>query len=53
MVAKQKSKVRIGGDKASWVKEGLKLFPGASCHLDPFRLRKRLTKSLSFSTKHY
>jgi hypothetical protein len=49
----RKSKVRIGGDGAAWVKEGLELFPGASYHLDPFHLRKHLTESLSFSSQHY
>jgi len=39
--------VRIGGDGASWVKKGTEHFPGASYHLDPFRLRKRLTEALS------
>lgn len=49
----KKSKVRIGGDGAAWVKEGLALFPEASYHLDPFHLRKHLTESLSFSRQHY
>jgi Uncharacterised protein family (UPF0236). len=49
----RESRVRIGGDGASWIKDGLELFPGASYHLDQFHLRKRLTEALSFSSKHY
>ena len=49
----RESRVRIGGDGASWIKDGLEVFPGASYHLDQFHLRKRLTEALSFSSKHY
>jgi len=49
----EKSEVKIGGDGAEWIKEGLEIFPQASYHLDSFHLRKRLTESLSFSSKHY
>lgn len=45
-------KVRIGGDGAPWIKKGTEHFPGASYHLDPFHLRKRLTEALS-STQAY
>lgn len=44
--------VHIGGDGATWIKKGLEYFPGASYHLDPFHLRKRLTEALS-STEAY
>lgn len=44
--------VRIGGDGAAWIKKGLEHFPGASYHLDPFHLRKRLTEALG-STEAY
>ena len=40
-------KIRIGGDGASWIKGGIEHFPGASYHLDPFHLHKRLTEALS------
>lgn len=43
--------IRIGGDGAQWVKLGLGLFPGASYHLDPFHIRKRLTEALGQSPK--
>ena len=46
-------KTRIGGDGASWIKKGVEHFPGASYHLDPFHLRKRLCEALSFSSKSY
>jgi len=49
----ERSEVKIGGDGAAWIKDGLEVFPGASYHLDHFHLRKRLTESLSFSSKHY
>ncbi|NLU49556.1 MAG: ISLre2 family transposase [Syntrophomonadaceae bacterium] len=49
----EKSEVKIGGDGALWIKDGLEVFPGASYHLDHFHLRKKLTESLSFSSKHY
>lgn len=39
--------IRIGGDGAPWIKKGIEHFPGASYHLDPFHLRKRLTEALS------
>lgn len=45
-------KVRIGGDGALWIKKGTEHFPGASYHLDPFHLRKRLTEALG-STQAY
>ncbi len=45
--------VRIGGDGAPWIKKGTEVFPGASYHLDPFHLRKRLTEALSFSCELY
>ncbi len=45
--------VRIGGDGAEWIKKGTEYFPGASYHLDPFHLRKRLTEALSFNSKTY
>jgi len=46
-------KTRIGGDGAPWIKKGVEHFPGASYHLDPFHLRKRLCEALSFSSKSY
>jgi len=46
-------KVHIGGDGAAWIKKGTEYFPGASYHLDPFHLRKRLTEALSFNSKTY
>jgi hypothetical protein len=44
--------VRIGGDGAPWIKSGVEYFPGATYHLDPFHLRRRLTEALS-STEAY
>lgn len=44
--------VRIGGDGAQWIKQGLGYFPGSSYHLDQFHLRKRLTEALG-STESY
>lgn len=44
--------VRISGGGAQWIKKGLEHFPGASYHLDPFHLRKRLTEALG-STQAY
>jgi len=46
-------RTRIGGDGASWIKKGIEHFPGASYHLDPFHLRKKLCEALSFSSKSY
>lgn len=46
------AQVRIGGDGAPWIKQGLGYFPGASYHLDQFHLRKRLTEALG-STESY
>jgi hypothetical protein len=46
-------RIRIGGDGAEWVKQGLEMFPGATYHLDPFHLRRRLTEVLGYSAKVY
>jgi len=46
-------RTRIGGDGAPWIKKGVEHFPGASYHLDPFHLRKRLCEALSFSSRSY
>lgn len=46
-------RIRIGGDGAEWVKHGLEMFPGATYHLDPFHLRRRLTEALGYSGKAY
>lgn len=45
--------IHIGGDGADWIKEGVKQFPNARYHLDPFHLRKKLTEALGFSELHY
>lgn len=45
--------VRIGGDGAAWIKEGIEVFPGATYHLDLFHLRKRITEALSFNADYY
>jgi len=48
------AQVRIGGDGAPWiVKGGKACFSGASYHLDPFHLRRRLTEALAFSEEIY
>ncbi|MGQ5710543.1 ISLre2 family transposase [Desulforudis sp. Tu-874] len=48
------AQVRIGGDGAPWIANGGKAcFPGASYHLDPFHLRRRLTEALAFSEEIY
>ncbi len=46
-------RIRIGGDCAEWIKQGLEMFPGATYHLDPFHLRRRLTEALSYSSNVY
>lgn len=46
-VLSQVKQIRIGGDGAPWIKSGTEHFLGASYHLDPFHLRRRLTESLS------
>lgn len=45
--------VKVGGDGADWVKGGLEVFPGATYHLDPYHLRKRLTEGLSFDSESF
>lgn len=45
--------IRIGGDGAAWVKEGIEVFPGATYHLDLFHLRKRLMEALGFNKDYY
>ncbi len=49
----QVEKIRIGGDGADWIKQGVEQFSHASYHLDPFHLRRRLTEALSFSSSAY
>jgi len=49
----KKSKVKIGGDGATWVKAGTEMFPESSYYLDLFHLRKKLTEGLGFSRKHF
>lgn len=46
-------RIRIGGDGAEWVKQGLDMFPGATYHLDPFHIRKRMTEALGYSHERY
>ena len=48
-----KEDIRIGGDGASWIKEGLEVFPGATYQLDLFHLRRRLTEALGFNGDYY
>jgi hypothetical protein len=46
-------RVELGGDGASWVKEGDELFPNTTYHLDRFHLRKSLTEALAFDAAGY
>lgn len=46
-------RVELGGDGASWVKDGDELFPNTVYHLDRFHLRERLTQALAFSPNDY
>ncbi len=46
-------KVELGGDGASWVKEGIELFPNTVYHLDRYHLCKNLTECLAFSPTSY
>jgi hypothetical protein len=46
-------KVELGGDGASWVKQGSELFPNTVYHLDRFHLRENLTEALACSTTGY
>lgn len=48
-----KEDIRIGGDGAAWIKEGMEVFPGSTYHLDLFHLRKRLTEALGFNGDYY
>jgi len=48
-----KEDIRIGGDGAAWIKEGIEVFKGATYHLDLFHLRKRLTEALAFNGDYY
>lgn len=48
-----KEDIRIGGDGAAWIKEGMEVFPRATYHLDLFHLRKRLTEALGFNGDYY
>lgn len=46
-------RVELGGDGASWVKQGSDIFPNTVYHLDQFHLAKSLTQALSFSSAFY
>lgn len=48
-----KEDIRIGGDGAAWIKEGMEVFPGSTYHLDLFHLRKRITQALGFNGDYY
>ncbi|PZN07168.1 MAG: ISLre2 family transposase [Bacillota bacterium] len=43
----------VGGDGASWVKQGLQYFPRACYRLDPFHLRRALREALSPTEEAY
>lgn len=45
--------MELGGDGASWVKEGIELFPNTVYHLDRYHLCKNLTECLAFSPTSY
>lgn len=49
----QVEEIHVGGDGASWIKQGAEMFPGARFHLDTFHLRRALTRALSFEGEHY
>lgn len=49
----QVREVHVGGDGASWIKKGTEMFPGAQFHLDPFHIKRAMTRALSFDDDHY
>ncbi len=46
-------RVELGGDGASWVKQGSELFPNTVYHLDRYHLRKHLTEALASNPACY